>query len=252
MYIAAQQYFPNLQNYRYLTCNSYVIYDCISQVFTAFSMDRYCTSVHTWAFARAVTLPVYYNLGEAVSANCDDVEDGGQQPCTKNFKKANVQGWSFCFLFFCPKHGHCYGLHLISGSEGRKDPFAALLKYLPVAPKLIFYDFACSLSEYALNREPGYFQNTEFCHDVFHSVNHNCPYAFSSESTANKRNYNTSCCEQFNSYFVKIKSTGRCLKMSRFMLYAQYMIYLWNRDRTKSCLEAKEKIRKRVQPKAKE
>lgn len=118
-----------------------------------------------------------------------------------------------------------------------------------MAPKLLFYDFACSLSEYCLNREPGYFEKTEFCHDVFHSVNHSCPYAFSSAATANKRNYNTSCCEQFNSYFVKIKATGRCLRLSRFMLYAQYMIYLYNRDRTASCIENNLTLINRVQPK---
>lgn len=188
-------------------------------------------------------------IGEAFSANLDDKDDGGPDPCTKNFKKG--RNWSYCFLFFCPKHGHCYGFHLILGAEGRKDPFSALLKYLPTAPRIIFYDFACQFSEYCLNREPGYFSKTEFFHDIFHSVNHTCPYAYTCESVENKRCFNTSCAEQFNSYFVKIKSTGRCLKLHRFMLYAQHMMYLWNKDRTARFYEQNRTLLNRVQPKEK-
>ena len=169
-------------------------------------------------------------------------------PCSKNFQKANRYGSCACFLFVCPKHGHCYGFHVINGAEGRKDPFSALLKYLPKAPRLLFYDFACQLSEYALNREPGYFSNTEFFHDIFHSVNHTCPYAFQCESIADKRCINTSAAEQFNSYFVKIKTTASCLRLSRFMLYAQHMIYLYNLDRTERYTGRSEVLRSRVKP----
>ena len=41
-----------------------------------------------------------------------------------------------------------------------------MYEYMPVAPKTIFYDFSCSLSEYCLNREGQYFKNTKFFHDV--------------------------------------------------------------------------------------
>lgn len=183
----------------------------------------------------------------AYSETIDDKPDDGEEVCEKYFKKG--YGWSYCFLFFCPKHGHCYGFHIISGAEGRKDPFYALMKYLPVAPRIIFYDNACQLSEYALNREPGHFLKTLFFHDIFHGVNHTCPYAFNCEAIANKRCFNTSCAEQFNSYFVKIKATGRCLKLARFMLYAQHMMYLWNLDRTKYCKDQEQSLRNRVQPK---
>lgn len=181
------------------------------------------------------------------SANSDEQDGYGAEPCTKIFKKG--RGWSYCFIFFCPKHGHSYGFHIVSGAEGRRDPFYALMKYLPKAPRIIFYDFACQFSEYCLNREPGYFGRTEFFHDIFHGVNHKCPYAFTCESLENKRCFNTSCAEQFNSYFVKIKSTGRCLRLARFMLYAQHMIYLWNKDRTAKCVQDEANLRRRVQPK---
>ena len=42
-------------------------------------------------------------------------------------------------------HGHCYGFHIIPGSEGRKDPHASLNTHCEIAPKNIVYDFACSL-----------------------------------------------------------------------------------------------------------
>jgi len=35
----------------------------------------------------------------------------------------------FVFLWFCPAHGHCYGFHVIVGSDGRKDPANSLYAY---------------------------------------------------------------------------------------------------------------------------
>ena len=77
--------------------------------------------------------------------------------CRKKFPSVSYGGFGYIFLWFCPIHGHCYGFHLISGGEGRKDPFSSLFKHLPKAPTDIFYDFACQLSDYCLNREPQYF-----------------------------------------------------------------------------------------------
>lgn len=65
------------------------------------------------------------------------------------------------FSFFC-RHQICLGcalpitilpdmfalfrrFHVIQNSEGRNDPFTIMLSYLEVAPKLVVYDFACSL-----------------------------------------------------------------------------------------------------------
>ena len=70
------------------------------------------------------------------------------------------------FIWFCPIHGYTYGFHLIDGGEGRKDPFSSLFKFKEEMPEHIFYDFACGLSEYALNRAPSLFANTRFWHDV--------------------------------------------------------------------------------------
>ena len=77
--------------------------------------------------------------------------------CRKNFPIVSYSGFGYVFLWFCPMHGHCYGFHLISGGEGRKDPFSSLFKYLPTGLADIFYDFVCQLSEYCLDREPPIF-----------------------------------------------------------------------------------------------
>ena len=40
-----------------------------------------------------------------------------------------------CFCFFCLIHGHCYGFHLISGREGRKNAFSVMYKYMEAPQK---------------------------------------------------------------------------------------------------------------------
>ena len=81
-----------------------------------------------------------------------------------------------CFMcaWFCPIHGHCWGFHLIEGSEGRKDPSASLYTHLEYAPKKALYDFGCGYEDYELDREAGYYARTQFFHDDFHGYRHNC------------------------------------------------------------------------------
>ena len=110
------------------------------------------------------------------------------------------------FLWFCPQHGHCYGYHVIPSAEGRKDALASLYKYLPACPDRIFYDNACQLSEYCLNREPSFFRSCRFHHDLFHSFNHTCGDVLKS----NRFPYlkpNSEICEQFNVYLQRVKCT---------------------------------------------
>ena len=85
--------------------------------------------------------------------------------CNKRYPSVSYGGYGYIFIWFCPIHGHTYGFHLIDGAEGRKDPFCSLFKYKEQMPDHIFYDFACSLSEYCLNRAPSLFANTHFWHD---------------------------------------------------------------------------------------
>ena len=67
----------------------------------------------------------------------------------------------------------------MNGSEGRIDPDGSLYDHLEVAPEIIYYEFACNLEEYCMNREAGYFKNTQFFDDIFHGYNHTCSKIYS-------------------------------------------------------------------------
>ena len=87
---------------------------------------------------------------------------------------------SYLFLWFDLLHGHCYGFHIITMSEGRKDPFASAFLYMETPPNEVFYDFSCQLEEYALNREPMFWRGCRFYHDIFHGFSHKCPFVYMS------------------------------------------------------------------------
>ena len=156
--------------------------------------------------------------------------------CSKKFPRVSRGGYSNLFLWLCPKHGHCYGFHLIPGSEGRKDPFASIYQYKPVPPKHVFYDFSCSLSEYSLSRAPGYFRHVRMWFDLFHSFNHTCGDAFKYQRLDSSiGNPNTEICEQFNAYLQRIKYCATHLSQAKFCFLLQYAIYKWNIKRTEVC-----------------
>ena len=173
--------------------------------------------------------PVY--CVDQAKKNDDDVPCV-DEICRKKFPSVSYGGFGYMFLWFCPIHGHCYGFHLISGGEGRKDPFSSLFKYLPKAPTDIFYDFACQLHEYCLNREPQYFLNTRFWHDLFHGITHKCGKCFKSSRICGMVGINSEICEQFNSYLQCGKYTGSHLSQSHFMCFVQFFIYQWNCEKT--------------------
>lgn len=154
--------------------------------------------------------------------------------CNKKFPSVSKKGVSYLFLWFCPSHGHCYGFHVIPGSEGRKDPAASLYLYRNHAPEVIFYDFACSLSEYCHNRESGYFSNTRFFHDVFHGYTHVCSNGFRSDRLNSFDGINSSICEQFNSFLQKVKTSAKLMSQSHFTFYIQFFIHIWNEQKYQS------------------
>lgn len=154
------------------------------------------------------------------------------ESCTKIYPFVSRGGFTYSFLWFCPIHGHCYGFHLIPGSEGRKDAFFSLYSYLPEPPKEIFYDFGCSLAEYCLNREPGFFRETRFWHDIFHGFSHKCPRSFNSSRIPMLSGLNTEICEQFNAFLQCIKYTGSHLTQTHFCFFLQFFISIWNSKKT--------------------
>ena len=84
-------------------------------------------------------LPKYNIVKTSKTPNFDDNPLVDKQ-CTKNYPGVSHGGYGYMFVYFCPIHGHSYGFHLINGSEGRKDAFAALYKYKEKMPQHLFYD----------------------------------------------------------------------------------------------------------------
>nr|XP_047123638.1 uncharacterized protein LOC124806623 [Hydra vulgaris]XP_047123639.1 uncharacterized protein LOC124806623 [Hydra vulgaris]XP_047123640.1 uncharacterized protein LOC124806623 [Hydra vulgaris] len=151
--------------------------------------------------------------------------------CDKQFASVSKKGTTYAFFWFCPVHGHCYGFHVIPGSEGRKDPAASLYTHCPEAPNDLFYDFACNLSEYCKNRESQYFAKTRFFHDIFHGYTHKCSNVFKYSRLTSSSLVNTSICEQFNSYIQKIKRSAKLMSQAHFMFYLQFFVHLWNKSK---------------------
>lgn len=152
--------------------------------------------------------------------------------CHKKYLNSTHGGprTTFLFLWFCPQHGHCYGCHIVPSSEGRKDPFSSAYLYMETSPSEVFYDFACQLEEYCLNREPHFWQNCRFYHDIFHGFSHKCPFVYSAKRVPALVNagINSEICEQFNAYIQKIKFSARSMTQSHFMFYLQFFIHHWN------------------------
>ena len=162
---------------------------------------------------------------ESKKKNYDDQPQ--MSNCTKDYGIGSSQS-TYAFFFFCPIHGHCYGGHVITGSEGRRDAIQAMYCYLEKAPEVLEYDFSCSAEEYGMNREAGYLKFTQFKHDVFHGYNHTCSRAYKTVGDANYRHVNSSICEQFNSYMQRIKWSGRHMTQTHFIFFVQFMMHRWN------------------------
>ena len=169
---------------------------------------------------------------EKNKAGKDTTEDSSDGMCQKKYPTVSAGGYSYMFLWFCPIHGHSYGFHLIDGAEGPKDVFSSLLKYKEEMPLEIFYDNACHLSEYCLNREPSLFFNTRFWHDLFHAIGHICGVNFKSTRVEGLGGINSEICEQVNAYLQCIKYTGAHLSQEHFIFFMQFFLYLLNLDKT--------------------
>ena len=166
-----------------------------------------------------------FTIDKDSRSNFDDVPSS---VCNKKFPLVSKKGVSYLFLWFCPIHGHCYGFHIIPGSEGRKDPAAFLYTHLETAPESILYDFACSLSEYAHNRESGYFKYSSFYHDAFHGYTHLCCSCFRCNRLETFDAVNSSICEQFNSFLQNVKASAKLMSQTHFCFYLQFFIHIWN------------------------
>ena len=130
-------------------------------------------------------------------------------------------------FYFCG-FAHCTGIAIVNGREGRKDPPCSLYNHLQVDPEIIYHDFACSLEEYCLNHEAGYFKNTQSFYDIFHGYNHTSSKICSSKKLIHLNTVKSSICEHFNSYLQYIKSSAKQMSQEHFIFFLQFMIRLRN------------------------
>ena len=138
-----------------------------------------------------------------------------------------MQDTSYLFLWFCLQHGHCFGYHIIPGSEGQKQPALSLYSHLECPPDIVLCDFACSLSEYTHNRKSGYFQNTRFYHDVFHDFTHKCTQAFRCDKLRGFKTVNSRICEQLNRFIQNVKTSSKLMSQCHFSFCLQFFINFW-------------------------
>ncbi len=177
-------------------------------------------------------------------------EKKSKNTCQKKYPWVAKSGVTYLFLWFCPAHyGHCYGFHVIPEHEGRKDVHASAYLYLPQAPEDVFYDFSCQAEEYCLNREPKYWRNTRWWHDIFHGFTHKCPFVYNSRRITALKEINSEICEQFNSYLQKIKYSCKAMSQSHFIFFLQFFIDKWSEDKErkfkKRCSVARKFLRRR-------
>ena len=150
--------------------------------------------------------------------------------CKKKFSGVSYGGYGYMLIWFCPKHGHTYGFHLINKAlKGAGIHFVHCTSFWSICQNIFFYDFVCSLSEYALSRAPD-------CLDSLDSgMISSMPLAtkggmnFKSGRVDGLEGINTEICEQVNSYLQCIKFTGSHLSQEHFMFFTQFFLYLLNK-----------------------
>ncbi|CAC5390300.1 unnamed protein product [Mytilus coruscus] len=199
---------------------------------SSYNPERYGAAYYFTASGEKLRdIPIYTMNESAHSKNYDDLPTRSNEHCNKIYPEISRRGTTYLSLWFEPKHfGHCNGFHIIPGSEGRKDPFSSAYSYLEYAPEEVFYDCSCQFDmfeKYCLNREPGFWENTRFWHDLFHGYSHKGPFCYKSQRICQLQGLNTEICEQFNSFIQKIKYSSRSMSLGKFCFYLQYMIHQW-------------------------
>ena len=169
---------------------------------------------------------------------CDDIKsekeytEKDKLPCKHNFYKPGKRTGGV-FTCMC-QHGIAYASFIIKEAEGRNEPFTFLTCFLETAPRVVIYDFACSLMDYCLNRAPTYFRDTLFFVDVFHWVNHvACARSFSIRAYSEykdivMRTQNSEACEQINAAMKRLRFVLSRMGQRAFMVFLRLFLANWN------------------------
>ena len=151
----------------------------------------------------------YYftNTGEQQSvARPLSLENFAKIECKKYYPNTHSKGSSYLFLWFCTLHGHCYGFHMIDGGEGRKDPcYIVYIHIWKNLQKLYFMILHVVWMNTCVTGSLVSSKKKRCFHDIFHGYTHKCSQVFQAKRLNNINCFNTSICEQFNSFIQTIK-----------------------------------------------
>lgn len=132
------------------------------------------------------------------------------------------------------RHSVCYGYHCIPTAEGRNDVFSAMYTRWETPPKVVIYDFACSLGPYCLSREADFFADTLFVIDAFHAADHKrCTRAAMLTSYSaldpDLAKVNSSAAECGNGGLDKLRKSIKYMGQRRAIIYTRTYLCIWNR-----------------------
>ena len=154
--------------------------------------------------------------------------------CSKEYRPSRKAGLSAGVLGLWCIHGHSQGFHILKACEGRNDVFSSIYCYFERAPEVIVYDFACSLSSYAMVREPGFFGSTRFLIDELHSKGHSRCSLSSKISTFKRMDpalkvINASAAECGNAGLNRIRKSVAYMRQARAVELIATFMFTWNR-----------------------
>ncbi|KAH3862488.1 hypothetical protein DPMN_025455 [Dreissena polymorpha] len=86
------------------------------------------------------------------------------------------------FTMYCP-HSTCYGFSILENHESPQNPFEILKTRFETAPKVVVYDNACKLHQYAFLRGPVFFKDMLFLVDKLLWKGHTACYNISMYGT---------------------------------------------------------------------
>ena len=175
---------------------------------------------------QARSLPRYFDYNKSSSRDTD--EDRCGEHCSKpSLDSGGATCTHTLLVFSCILHGHILG-HAFVEREGRRYVFALIFRFFRVCPRQIMYDFACSLEETALNREPRFFENARISSDTFHASNHKCAKSFNWGLVKDVPTVKSSTMEHLNSLLRSATSTMRAMGLVRGSFYIQLLVKYLN------------------------
>ena len=118
-------------------------------------------------------------------------------------------------------------LQLLSDTESPAAVFEALRLFWPTPPRCVVYDNTCNAHDYSLNREPGWFQETEWYIDQTHFAGHkHCCSAYDTRHYPQVRC--TPLPEQQNAKLRQLENHISYMRQARALWYLRYFLYLLN------------------------